>query len=502
MAKKIDPITGELIEEDGFEQEFFGDIDQDESGGIQQGPTPEMPFKFTEQALNPRAQAVSGVAQRDPRARSAFTGLAPGFGQTQMSEEDQQFAMGKAFGLNKKEIREVIEGQVVLPMGIKGKNLAQIEEAKAEKLQEKSAANELGSSVARSNPILSNLMSASRGRGVESPDATSDRTNRMAGEMGQQFARFGDETNKPQQGDPDDRGGSSRENIGMSMLFMGLSPEQRVFRTFMAMDPKAQAKVDFKDERFVHAMYKMGNNSAAEFSKFGGMDAGDQRDWIQEKQSSKSGGNLMSRIGKAVTLTGVAALTGGAIGGMLAAPLAAGGFGLGSTAAGAFGGAAGGFTSAGMNQLIAGQFNPQGLATSTVLGAAGGAIGGHFAGAGEAGQSVEAANLAPQVSQAQGGLGGAVQSVKNFAKPVTDFLSTPGGSVLQSAAKGGIGVGIGEIAGGDVPEFKSEGGTGLSSDMFSAQSQGIGGQSRFQRKPDDPFYQAPTDLESAQGDLV
>lgn len=45
-----------------------------ESEDIEVGPTDDLPYRFTEQALNPRATATTGQAQRDPRARSAFTG--------------------------------------------------------------------------------------------------------------------------------------------------------------------------------------------------------------------------------------------------------------------------------------------------------------------------------------------------------------------------------------------------------------------------------------------
>jgi len=40
----------------------------------EEGPTEELPFRFTEHSLNPRAEATTGMAQRDPRARSAYTG--------------------------------------------------------------------------------------------------------------------------------------------------------------------------------------------------------------------------------------------------------------------------------------------------------------------------------------------------------------------------------------------------------------------------------------------
>ncbi len=39
------------------------------------GPTTDIPFRYTEQALNPRAEAVRGREQRDPRARSVYTGM-------------------------------------------------------------------------------------------------------------------------------------------------------------------------------------------------------------------------------------------------------------------------------------------------------------------------------------------------------------------------------------------------------------------------------------------
>jgi len=40
-----------------------------------QGPTDQLPYRFTEQALNPRAAATTGQMGRTPTARSAFTGV-------------------------------------------------------------------------------------------------------------------------------------------------------------------------------------------------------------------------------------------------------------------------------------------------------------------------------------------------------------------------------------------------------------------------------------------
>ena len=456
MAKKIDPITGELIEDDGFEQEFFGNIDQDESGGVQQGPTPEMPFKFTEQALNPRAEAATGMSQRDPRARSAFTGLTPGaFGQQEVSEEDTNYAMGKMFGLGKSKVDEAMNPNFFMPGGDWAFNQA-------------------------------------LGRSREDMQARPREQRMLERDIVRGNVKIGDLTPEQQ---------TQYEGVQGKFLAGGLSDEQRMFRTFQAMDPEAQAKVNFGDPRFMKAMMKVGNNSAQFFDKFSSMSANKQRGRVQDSQSSKSGGNLMSRIGKVVTLAGVAAITGGAVGGMLAAPVAAGGAGFGGAAAGAAGGAAGGFTSAGMNQMIAGEFNPQGLATSTALGAAGGAVaGGVLSGSGGATYQGPDAGGLTGTAGAPTAQGGILNTLKNTYNTTKDFLATPGGGVLKAMGKAGAGEGFSALSAEGIPEGPEV--TGLSSNMFSAQSQGIGGQSRFQRKPDDPFYQAPTDLESAQGDLV
>jgi len=57
-------------DEDFIVDPFF---EEEESEDIQ-GPTDALPYRFTEQALNPRAEATTGVAQRTPTARSAFGG--------------------------------------------------------------------------------------------------------------------------------------------------------------------------------------------------------------------------------------------------------------------------------------------------------------------------------------------------------------------------------------------------------------------------------------------
>ena len=71
MAIKKYPINEEYPQEDM--NYTFG---EEGSAPIEVGPTDDLPFRYTQQALNPRGEAVSGQAQRDPEARSAFTGLA------------------------------------------------------------------------------------------------------------------------------------------------------------------------------------------------------------------------------------------------------------------------------------------------------------------------------------------------------------------------------------------------------------------------------------------
>jgi hypothetical protein len=75
MARKVDPVTGEVYDDGVPEQSIAEGAVEAEGAQI---PFEEQmainPFRYTQQALNPRAEAVSGTAQRDPMARSAFTG--------------------------------------------------------------------------------------------------------------------------------------------------------------------------------------------------------------------------------------------------------------------------------------------------------------------------------------------------------------------------------------------------------------------------------------------
>lgn len=80
-------------------------ITAEESQTEPEGPTPEVPFRYTEQALNPRAEAVRGIAQRDPRARSPYAGGIPG---GIMSDEDFMASLADQLGLSKKEATEAI----------------------------------------------------------------------------------------------------------------------------------------------------------------------------------------------------------------------------------------------------------------------------------------------------------------------------------------------------------------------------------------------------------
>lgn len=67
-----------------------------------EGPTAEVPFRFTQQELNPRGEAVSGQMGRDPRARSAFglpmaqsQAALPIMYQSQLPMQDRAIAIGK-----------------------------------------------------------------------------------------------------------------------------------------------------------------------------------------------------------------------------------------------------------------------------------------------------------------------------------------------------------------------------------------------------------------------
>jgi hypothetical protein len=81
MAKRIDPVTGEMYDDGTLEPTLAEGAMESEEAQVPFEEQMEInPFRYTQQAMNPRAEAVSGTAQRDPRARSAFTGVPAGMG--------------------------------------------------------------------------------------------------------------------------------------------------------------------------------------------------------------------------------------------------------------------------------------------------------------------------------------------------------------------------------------------------------------------------------------
>jgi hypothetical protein len=192
-----------------------------------------------------------------------------------------------------------------------------------------------------------------------------------------------------------------------------------------------------------------------------------QEDWFR-RQGQKDNDALMGQIMKGVMIAGIAAMTGGALGPLLAGVVGPTVMAGGGLAAGALGGASaglvGGLTAGSLQSLISGDFNLRNIGMSGLMGMAGGGILGGAAGAfGGGGATVPtttaqnsailglgAGPLRPEVAvqMAQNQLG---TGLSQFASPTLQHLANPAASAVVSA---GIGTGAGASSSGIIGRLR------------------------------------------------
>jgi len=367
---------------------------------------------FTANLQSKQATGTSGRFTRAESVRSAFTGAGD---QTvsapgaEVSEMDSSMFLGKQFGLSNKDIKYAMNPNFHIIPGAHG----EAGSLDRDKLKEAG-------------------FSAGRGFGI-----TSDQYNEIKGDF---------------------PGLANRVRAG------GLSDEQAIFRSYNALSPKDRERLDLGDSRTAKAFARVGRDIDL---------SGVDRDTIRDHKPSKSGGNLMTKIGR-VTIPALAGLVNPFAGAAMTSLMT---------------GAEQGFTSPEALKTAALSFGTAGIARG---------IGGQLSGAN---QSVEAANLAPQTATS----GGLLSGIKSGIGRVQGFLDTPFGKGMMAAgklAKTGYGAynqsGIDE----DLIAQRLPGAPSLDQQQFISQSaEGL------QQAPQDDsvygsIYDPEVDLDSRQQKLV
>jgi hypothetical protein len=207
-----DMLASEAITAEGVEEEI--------------GPTAEVPFRYTQQEKNPRAEAVSGLSQRDPRGRSAI-GMA-----NATSMDDLQF-MQHALGLSD----EKIDFSNTRFMGKMSTSSADLRDAFF-----------LGNPMPKAGPDYADAR--------QNPDAYYNPSNTYGpastvAASGREFRdRFEDQAG----------------NFSAYGRAMGLSDEQKIYRGYSLMKPEERAKLDLNEPEVMMGLMRVGGGIKSEMT--------------------------------------------------------------------------------------------------------------------------------------------------------------------------------------------------------------------------------------------